>query len=229
MTVSAVHMPATPFEATGLPSVGTKIAPGEVIKVHLIFKSSTPGEFNQSVGLTTEAGETKIAVSASANTEPSPEPNPTPSPEPGPTPARTTSTTASGATVQFAPVSLSTFPNPLGNAFAPEDPPPPRPSTHGHRRRNWLITYTLSAAAQVQIAIYRRVVSYRCHRGQRGASTCVHYLPTTIKLNVVGHAASNVLAVNLAHLSAGHYRLAATPIARSGAAGVTRYVSFKTG
>ena len=130
MTVSAVHMPATPFEATGLPSVGTKIAPGEVIKVHLIFKSSTPGEFNQSVGLTTEAGETKIAVSASANTEPSPEPNPTPSPEPGPTPARTTSTTASGATVQFAPVSLSTFPNPLATLSHLKilHPPGPRPT-----------------------------------------------------------------------------------------------------
>ena len=32
LTVSAVHTPATPFEATGLPNVGAKIKTGETIK-----------------------------------------------------------------------------------------------------------------------------------------------------------------------------------------------------
>ncbi len=92
------------------------------------------------------------------------------------------------------------------------------------RRRQVVVGYTLSAAGTVQLAIYRRVISHRCLRGAR---TCTHYVPTTIKLRVAGHAASNVLAINLARLSAGEYRLAATPIAPSGAHGITRYVHFK--
>jgi hypothetical protein len=94
------------------------------------------------------------------------------------------------------------------------------------RRRKIVVGYTLSAAGTVELAVYRRVISHRC---QRGAQACVHYVPTTIKLRVAGHAAGNMLAVNLAQLSAGDYRLAATPIAQSGASGVTRYVHFKIG
>ena len=221
LTVSAVHTPATPFEATGLPPVGTKIQPGEVVKAHLTFKSSTPGEFNQSVGLTTEAGETKIAVSASAITEPSPEPSPAPSPEPSPTPLGTHATTSSGATVPFAPVSLSAFPNPL--ATLSHLKLHPRSSTHGHRRRDGLITYTLSAPARVQIAIYRRVVSHRCPNHARA---CTRYVPTHTRLNVSGHVAANRLLLNLARLTAGRYRLSATPLSSSGGRGVTQDVYF---
>ena len=213
LTVSAVHTPAAPFEATGLPPVGAKIQPGEAIKVHLTFKSSTTGEFNQSVGLTTEAGETKIAVSASAITEPSPEPSPTPSATPA--------TTASGATVPFAPVTLSTFPNPLATLSRLKLHA--RLSTHGHHRRDWLITYTLSAEASVQIAIYRLVVSHRCPNHARA---CARYLPTKTKLNVSGHVAVNTFPLNLARLTAGRYRLSATPLSPTGGRGVTQDVYF---
>jgi outer membrane protein assembly factor BamB len=92
------------------------------------------------------------------------------------------------------------------------------------RRRKVVVSYTLSAAGTVDITIYRRVVSNRC---KRGAPTCLHYVRTTIKLKVAGHAATNVIALNLGQLSAGDYRLAATPIARSGTHGITRYVHFK--
>jgi len=221
LTVSAVHTPATPFEATGLPTVGTKIQPGEVVKVHLAFKSSTPGEFNQSLGLTTEAGETKIAVSALASTEPSPEPSPAPSPEPSPTPPGATATTASSAAAPFAPVSLSAFPNPLATLLHLKLHP--RSSTHGHRRRDGLITYTLSAPARVQIAIYRRVVSHRCPNHARA---CTRYVPTHTRLNVSGHVAANRLLLNLARLTAGRYRLSATPLSASGGRGVTQNVYF---
>ena len=211
LTVSAVHTPATPFEATGLPTVGAKIQPGEAIKVHLTFKSSTLGEFNQSVGLTTEAGETKIAVSASAIIEPSPEPSPTPSGAP---------TTTAGATVPFAPVSLSTFPNPLATLSRLKLHP--RPSTHGHRRDE-LVTYTLSAAARVQIAIYKRVVSHRCPNHAR---VCTRYVPTHTRLDVSGHVAANMLVLNLARLTAGRYRLSATPLSSTGERGVKQDVYF---
>jgi PQQ-like domain len=213
LTVSAVHTPATPFEATGLPLVGAKIQPGEAIKVGLTFKSSTTGAFNESVGLTTEAGETKIAVSASVITEPSPAPNPTPSGSPA--------TTAGGARVPFAPVSLSTFPNPL--ATLSHLKLHARLSTHGHHRRDGLVTYTLSAAASVQIALYRRVVSHRCPNHARA---CARYVPTHTRLNVSGHIAANTLLLNLARLTAGRYRLSATPLSAAGGHGVTQYVYF---
>jgi hypothetical protein len=94
----------------------------------------------------------------------------------------------------------------------------------GRRRHKALVSYTLSAAGTVDIAIYRRIISRRC---LRGAPTCLHYVRTTIKLKVAGHAATNVIALNLGRLSAGEYRLDATPIAPSGVHGITRYVHFK--
>ena len=56
LTVKAVHAPSAQFEATSLPKVGSVIEPGEVITVNVTFKSSTPGNFTGSLGLTTEAG-----------------------------------------------------------------------------------------------------------------------------------------------------------------------------
>jgi len=52
-------------------------------------------------------------------------------------------------------------------------------------------------------------------------------LPTTIKLKIAGHTGINVLTVNLAQLPAGDYRLAATPLALSGAPETTQYLNFK--
>ncbi len=66
LKVSAVHTPSTPFEASGLPSVGATIEPGQVITVKVAFQSSTPGSFAGSLGLTTQAGETNVALTASA-------------------------------------------------------------------------------------------------------------------------------------------------------------------
>ena len=66
LKVSAVNSPSAPFEATGLPAVGTIIEPGQVITVKVAFQSSASGGFTGSLGLTTEAGETNIGLSGSA-------------------------------------------------------------------------------------------------------------------------------------------------------------------
>jgi outer membrane protein assembly factor BamB len=70
LTVSAVRLPSGPFEATGLPAVGTVIEPGQVITVGVAFESSALGSFAGSLGLTTAAGETNIALSGSAGETP---------------------------------------------------------------------------------------------------------------------------------------------------------------
>ena len=93
------------------------------------------------------------------------------------------------------------------------------------RSRKALVSYTLSAPATVELAVYHRTASHRCRRGLR---TCDRWAPTKIKLKVTGHAGSNSLTLNLATLAPGHYRLGATPIDRSGATGVTQYLRFDT-
>jgi len=123
--------------------------------------------------------------------------------------------------VPLVPVSLSTFPNPL--ATLSHLKLHPRLSTHGHRRRGELVTFTLSAAAPVEIEIYRRVVGRRCPNHAR---VCTRYVPTHTRLNVSGHVAANRLLLNLARLTAGRYRLSATPLSATGERGVTQDVYF---
>ena len=72
LKVSAVHLPSAPFEASGLPEVGSVIEPGQAITVGVAFRSPAPGGFTGSLGLTTEAGETSVALSASAAQPPPP-------------------------------------------------------------------------------------------------------------------------------------------------------------
>ena len=209
LTVSSVRTPAAPFTVTGLPTVGTKIRTGKVITAHITFNSSDPGVFNESFGLTTEAGETKIAVSASAAAEPSP----------GTSGA--SATAAGGVAGSFTPVSLLTFPNPVLTLSHLKIHS--RRSTRGPHRRDRVLTYTLSVAARVEIAIYRQVVSHRCPNHAR---VCKRYLPTSMKLNVSGRVAANTLVLNLARLTPGRYRLAAVPLSPSGRRGSTQYAYF---
>jgi hypothetical protein len=215
LTVGAVRTPSAPFEATGLPKEGAVIEKGQTITVHVTFRSAAPGHFAGSLGLSTAAGETDVALSASAEAPPPAEESTTPH-EPG-----AAATTASLTTPA---------PNPLATPIAE----PLVSLTHLHLghpasrrargRHEIRLTYTLSAAGTVEVAIDRRVLSHRCLRGGR---TCIHDVPTTIGLKVAGHVGRNVLTVNLAGLSAGSYRSAATPITQSGTAGITRYVDFK--
>lgn len=70
LEVSAVRPPSAPFEATGLPPVGTIIAPGQVITVEVALRSPAAGSFTGSLGLTTQAGEANVALSGSVEEPP---------------------------------------------------------------------------------------------------------------------------------------------------------------
>ncbi|MGO9759716.1 MAG: choice-of-anchor D domain-containing protein [Solirubrobacteraceae bacterium] len=95
-----------------------------------------------------------------------------------------------------------------------------RSNPHTHKL---IVTYALSTAGTIELTVYRRTVSHRC---QRGARTCDRWIPTKVKLEAPAHAGSNSDTLSLAALSAGDYRLGATPIARSGAVGATWYLRF---
>lgn len=219
LKVSAVRAPSQPFEASGLPAPERTIEPGATITVRVAFHSSAPGHFAGSLALTTQAGETEIALSGIATAPP--ESEPTVPPESAPTtPAG--GGTATTATVLTAP-SIATI--------ATVEPPPSLTRLHvaspTARHRNKLrVTYELSGAGTVAMRIYRRVISHHCVFGAR---SCIHYLATPIKFKLSGHPAANAVALNLARLPAGHYRIAATPSGPSSAAGSTRYALFTLG
>jgi hypothetical protein len=209
LNVSAVRTPAQPFEASGLPAPGSTIEPGQTITVHVAFHSSQPGEFTGSLALTTQAGETTIALSALATAPPASEPTP-----PAGGGATTTTTT--------------TLTTPILGTIATVEQPPILTrlhvaSTTSRHRRALRVTYELSAAGTVELRIYRRVISHRC---KRGAHTCIHYLATPVQLKRSAHRHANAIVLALAGLPAGHYRLAATPIEPSGTASRTRYAPF---
>jgi hypothetical protein len=207
LTVGKVHTPSAPFRATGLPPEGTQIEPGRVITVSVSFNSPTPGGFNQSIELTTQAGTIKIPISATATAVP---------------PSVGTVTTASLVTGSVI-AGLIVIPQPLPSLTHLQiRAKASRLSSH---RRKLVVAYMLSAPATVAMTVERRVISHLCKRGVR---KCFRWVSTKIKFKVYGHAGANAHTVNLGTLSAGNYRLAARPIARSGALGVTRYVEFKT-
>ena len=81
----------------------------------------------------------------------------------------------------------------------------------------------MSRAGKVDLAVDRRTVSHRCPQRER---SCVRWLATKVKLDVTARAGHNSATLSLAALAAGEYRLDATPLARSGALGTTRRVSF---
>ncbi len=216
LIVGAVRTPSAPFEATGLPKEGAVIEQGQTITVHVTLRSATPGHFAGSLALSTAAGETDVALSASVEAPPPPEEVTTPH-EPG-----GTATTASLTTPPTNPLLTSPPAEPLVSLTHLHLGYPA--SKRGRGRHEIRLTYTLSAAGTVEVTVDRRVVSHSCRRGTR---TCTHYLPTTIKLEVAGHAGKNVVTINLTNLSAGNYRVAVFSIARSGKSSVARYGPFK--
>jgi hypothetical protein len=210
LTIKALHRPATPFTASGLPAEGASgtLKQGETATVQVSFVSSSPGSFTDSLRLESEAGETVIPVSASV---PSPEAPPF-AEAPGSGPTATTATLltpvapvlqAGGVEAQISQLSL-------------RPPIPPR--------RRARVAFTLSAAATVELAVYRRAVIRGCRRAGRA---CVRYVPTGIRLRVGGRLHGNVLGLDLGRLPAGLYRLAARPLTPSGTPGRTSYLYFR--
>jgi Abnormal spindle-like microcephaly-assoc'd, ASPM-SPD-2-Hydin/PQQ-like domain len=97
-------------------------------------------------------------------------------------------------------------------------------SRSGQRAHRVLLTYTLSAAAEVKATIYRRIIAHGC---RHGAAACVRWEATRLKRTVAGHAGSNKLAIDLGALPIGEYRVNALPFPPSGTAGATQYLRFK--
>ncbi|MGA2454106.1 MAG: choice-of-anchor D domain-containing protein [Solirubrobacteraceae bacterium] len=211
LEVKSAQPPSAPFGATGLPVTTAKLKQGEAIAIDVTFESPTPGEFEGSLSVSTEAGATTVVLSASATAAPS---------------SKSTTPTES-----LVPTSLVT---PIGGISPFTEAKEPvlsltnlrirarasRASLHAH---TLVVTYALSATGTVELAVDRRTVSHRC---QRGARTCDRWIPTKVKLEAPAHAGSNSDTLSLAALSAGDYRLGATPIARSGAVGATWYLRF---
>ncbi len=98
-----------------------------------------------------------------------------------------------------------------------------RSSMTTHHKPKLVIAYSLTTSATVELAVTHLTVSHHCARGVR---TCDHWLPTKVKTKVSAHLGSNSTTLSLAGLTAGEYRLAATPVGRTGATGLTRYLHF---
>jgi Abnormal spindle-like microcephaly-assoc'd, ASPM-SPD-2-Hydin/PQQ-like domain len=209
LEVEAVQPPSGPFAATKLPAIGTEIKPGEAITVDVSFESASSGQFNGSLGLTTQAGQAIIALSATA----------TPAP---PSQTATTGTTSLVTPLGSTSAFMETLEPPLRLTKLEVRARTSRSDRHAH---SLLINYTLSAPGTVALTVFRGTASHHC---QHDLSTCDHWALTKVKLRLAGHAGTNSLTLSLARLSPGYYRVDATPIGRSGAAGITRYLHFHT-
>jgi iron transport multicopper oxidase len=210
LDVEGVEPPSAPFEATNLPGIGTKIGPNEVISVGASFKTTTAGDFEGSLGIVTKAGNTRVVLSALA------------------------SAASESVTSVQSPASTTSLITSIGgiSPFVETRQPAPtltdlqvraksaRSNSHPHPL---LVSYDLSGADAVGLAVQRPTVSHRCSRGAR---TCVHWSVTRVKAKLTGHNGANTLTLSLAGLSPGKYRLAATPVGPSGVAGLTRYLHF---
>jgi hypothetical protein len=190
-----------------LPAHGTVVEPGESIPVEVIFRSTMAGSFSSSLALKTQAGETRVALSAVAT-------------------AAVTLTTTAPTTSLVTPLtgllSFTESKEPLPSLTQLQIRARAASNAHTLRAR---VSYTLSTRATVELTVYRQTLSHRCTDGAR---TCHRWIPAGIKRNVVGRRGANSLALSLATLSAGDYRLQATPISPSGLRGHTQYVRFST-
>jgi Abnormal spindle-like microcephaly-assoc'd, ASPM-SPD-2-Hydin len=217
LEVQSVRAPGVPFAAKGLPAIGTKITPGEEIRVEVSFDSSSAGTFDGSLEVTASAGPVdaseEVALSAVASSPPAVQSSSQPTPQlpaselvsgdsspppPGPEPAPTLTRLALRATA----------------------------ARRGGRTDRLLVGYTLSAAGRIELSVDRAETSHRCPRRAR---SCLAWRATKAKLTQSARAGRDSATLSLARLSAGEYRLDATPLARSGRAGPTQRLDFKLG
>jgi hypothetical protein len=66
LTINAVHLPAAPFGASGVPAVGSTIAPGASVTVTVTFDPTAAGTFSDAIGLDTTGGNDEVGLSGSA-------------------------------------------------------------------------------------------------------------------------------------------------------------------
>jgi len=66
LTINAVHLPSAPFGASGVPAVGSTIAPGASVTVTVTFDPTSAGTFSDAIGLDTTGGNDEVGLSGSA-------------------------------------------------------------------------------------------------------------------------------------------------------------------
>jgi iron transport multicopper oxidase len=196
--------------STSLPE-GTTLAPGESLTETVEFTPTAPGPASAVWPIngkdTTGLHEVKFSGEGAVSQAP-----------------------ASGAGATATTGGLVTALGGISPFTTSKEPPPgltelrirPRASSSGSRSRELPLTYALSAAGTVKLAVYRRNISHRCRPGVR---TCDRWT-LEIERSARAHAGANGLTFSLAGLSRGDYRLAVTPIARSGTTGATSYLRF---
>jgi hypothetical protein len=207
--------------------------------VTVVFKPSSRGHVSAALSIVTEAGETKVALSGlgeeSANEQAEREAKETAEREARERAEREANEKAGREAREKASTLTQTVSNvsPIGTG-SPTVAPLLRltnlkirasASRLAERRRTLVVSYTLSQAGTVQVAIERRVTSDRCSPGVR---TCTRWVATKVKLKTAGHVGSNLLTVRLGTLPAARYRLVAIPVNSSGVTGVRQTLEFRT-
>ncbi len=66
LEVNAVHLPQAPFSASGVPPVGSTIAPGGSVTINVEFEPSVTGTFESQIGLDTTGGNEAVGLTGSA-------------------------------------------------------------------------------------------------------------------------------------------------------------------
>ncbi|MFL5818228.1 MAG: lectin-like domain-containing protein [Conexibacter sp.] len=66
LTINAVHLPAAPFGASGVPAVGSTMAPGASVTVTVTFDPTQAGTFSDAIGLDTTGGNDAVGLSGTA-------------------------------------------------------------------------------------------------------------------------------------------------------------------
>jgi hypothetical protein len=66
LTINAIHLPAAPFGASGVPAAGSTIAPGGSVTVTVTFDPTSTGTFDSTIGLDTTGGNDEVGLSGTA-------------------------------------------------------------------------------------------------------------------------------------------------------------------
>ncbi|HEY7952690.1 MAG TPA: choice-of-anchor D domain-containing protein [Solirubrobacteraceae bacterium] len=66
LSIEAVHLPAAPFAAEGVPALGSTIEPGHALTITVTFDPTATGKFESQIGLDTTGGNGAVGLSGSA-------------------------------------------------------------------------------------------------------------------------------------------------------------------
>lgn len=205
------------FTATTSLPEGTTIEPGETLTETVEFTPTSTGPATGAWRINGEK-DTNGLQEVHFNGEGVVPPAPTPSTQAPSEPSKANLVTPIGGISAF----METKEPPLNLTKLELRASAARAGSHAHR---FLVSYTLSTAAKVKLALYRKALSHRC---PTAAKTCPRWSATRVKLELGGRQGTNRVTLSLASLPAGSYRLDATPVTASGKPAATRYLHFTT-